>query len=184
MGVKPNRGPLKRGKVGSRHLGPLLGAAVLAAAPVEAAAAVAATGTLVISQNPTNGQTFVIGSTTYTFVTSGATGNQINIGGDLAATKVNVLAKLLSDPVVTRASSWSSNNLLLTAKTAGTAGNSIATTDTLSSSDGFANATLTGGTNKVASTVPEAGQFAYYNGELFFSPDGTNLFKATLTAVT
>lgn len=180
---KPNRGPLTRGKTGSQSLGVLLGAAVLAAAPVEAAAAVAATGTLVLSQNPTDGQTIVIGATTYTFVDADATGNEILLGGDLAATKVAVLAKLLDDPVVNRASSWSGNNLLLTAKTAGTAGNSIATTDTLSSTDGFANATLTGGAAKVVSTVPKAGQFAFYNGDLFFSPDGANMFKATLTPV-
>jgi len=51
-------------------------------------------GSLTLSTNPNNGDTATIQGTTITFVTSGATGNQVNIGADNEATAVNLLAML------------------------------------------------------------------------------------------
>ena len=48
------------------------------------------------SSDFTAGQTLTFGGTTLTAVTSGATGNQFNIGGTLATTLANIQAKLAS----------------------------------------------------------------------------------------
>lgn len=51
-----------------------------------------ATGYADFSANPANNDTLTIGGTAITFVTSGATGNQVNIGTSLAATLASLLA--------------------------------------------------------------------------------------------
>ncbi|MBV8656620.1 MAG: phage tail protein [Burkholderiales bacterium] len=115
------------------------------------AAGTQATGTLTFTVNPTNGQNVVLNGTTITFVTSGAVGAQVNIGGTLANTLTN-LQTLLSGgtviPVATLSSSASSTVLTLTAgyNFQGTAGNALtlsAGTTTATASG----ATLAGGVN-------------------------------------
>ena len=48
----------------------------------------------VVASNPTNGKTFSVMGTTFTFVTSGSGSTQIVIGANLSATMVNLAAKL------------------------------------------------------------------------------------------
>lgn len=87
-------------------------------------AAVAATGTLTVVTNPAATETIAVAGTVFTFVASGATGDQINIGATAAdtataiATAVNALASVNAAAV--------GAVVTVTAATAGTAGNAIA----------------------------------------------------------
>jgi uncharacterized protein len=109
-------------------------------------AAVAAQGKLTIASNPSGGETMTLGSKTYTFDPAAALTNadgHIAIGGSLAATQSNIVgainrtgtpgvdyaAAMTVNPDVS-AGSFAGNDLVLTAKTPGAAGNSIATTAT------------------------------------------------------
>lgn len=106
---------------------------------------VKAQGKLSLALNPSNGEAFVIGDKTYTFQTT-LTNNDgnIKIGGTLAETKANVVAaiNLTGQPgtqyaLATRVNEkvtiadFVVNDAIITAKEAGTAGNSIATTETM-----------------------------------------------------
>ena len=99
--------------------------------------AVKAQGTLTVDTQPTAADTFTIGGTVYTFVASGAaTPGEVNRGADLAAAKLNIVAAIngtdgwnTPNPKVT-AAAFVANDCVLTARLPGTAGNSIATTET------------------------------------------------------
>jgi uncharacterized protein len=107
-------------------------------------AAVAAQGTLTLDTNPSNNDTMTIDGKVYTFQTvlTDTDGN-IVIGGTLAATQANIVgainlsgaagvdyaASMILHPTVAAAGAFVGNNLVLTAKTPGAAGNSIATTE-------------------------------------------------------
>lgn len=113
----------------------------------------AATGTLTLAVQPTAADTHTIGDITYTWVASGATeaDNEINVGADLAAAKTNFLAAVngtgdyTANPAVT-ASAFTGDVSTLTARNKGTAGNSIATTETFTSgSNIFSGTTLSSG---------------------------------------
>jgi hypothetical protein len=56
--------------------------------------------------NPTAGHTFGIGAKAYTFVASGATGDQINIGATVPLTITNIIAKINLDREATRCSAY------------------------------------------------------------------------------
>src|SRR5208282_4026918 len=56
---------------------------------------VKASGTITFGVQPTTGDSIKINGTTVTFVTSGATGNQVNLGANLAAT-LTALATFLN----------------------------------------------------------------------------------------
>lgn len=117
-----------------------------------------ATGTLTASGNVSNGATVTIGSKVYTFQTSltNSDGNVL-IGGSASDSLDNLIAAInlaagggttyaaatTIHPTVS-AAAGSGDTLVATAKTAGTAGNSIATTET-SASLSWATATLIGG---------------------------------------
>lgn len=104
-----------------------------------------AQGTLTMDTNPTDTNTMTIGGKEYTFqgTLTDADGN-IEIAGTLAGTKTNVInainltgtpgtgyaASMTLHPTVYASAAWVGNDLVLTAKTRGTAGNSIATTET------------------------------------------------------
>lgn len=77
--------------------------------------ATAATGTYTFTANPTNGQNIILNGVTWTFVTSGATGNQTNIQGSATAT-VTQLASDLNASAVTALvlASYAGNSLVLT----------------------------------------------------------------------
>lgn len=110
----------------------------------------AATGSLTFGGgNPVNTQTIVLDGTTWTFVTSGATGNQTNLAGSLAATLTQLQLDLTAstDPNVILANySVTATALDITYKVVGTIGNSY----TLSGGTAGATRsapTLTGGAN-------------------------------------
>jgi len=112
-----------------------------------------ATAVLTMDTQPTADDTITIGSVTYTWKASGAVSGQINVGADLPAAKVNLVAAingsdLIQDgpnPFVT-AATFVSNNMTVTARMPGPAGNSIATTETFTATSNVWNhATLTGG---------------------------------------
>lgn len=118
-----------------------------------------ATGSIAFTVNPTAGQTISFSGSTVTFVASGATGLQVNIGANLAATLTSLLAFLTASAdtnLVTATYSLSGTTLLIQAVTGGTAGNSkaLATTVTGATTSG---ATLTGGT--AANTIIPNAQF-------------------------
>ena len=58
------------------------------------AGAVAAAGSIVFSAQPAVSSTITLNGTAFSFVASGATGNQINIGANLAATLTNIVTAL------------------------------------------------------------------------------------------
>lgn len=108
-----------------------------------------AQGTLTITVVPSNGETFTIGNKTYTWQTTltNVDGN-IAIGGSLAAAQQNLIdainltsttggpgnqyaATMTEHSQVAVALAWVANTIVVTAKTAGVAGNSIATTETM-----------------------------------------------------
>lgn len=101
-------------------------------------AGVAAQGTLTIAEPVTTADEFTIDTTVYTMMTTPAAAYDIAIGADEAATKVNIVAAInasgtpgteyfagtLIHPTVT-ATVFAGDACVLTAKTNGTAGNSI-----------------------------------------------------------
>jgi hypothetical protein len=53
--------------------------------------------TINVATNPAADETFGIGTKTYTFKNSGATGDQINLGATAALTAVNIITKINAD---------------------------------------------------------------------------------------
>lgn len=121
---------------------------------------VAAQGTLTVAVNPTADDTMVINGTTFTFVAAltGAV-NEILIGANVAATQASIENAIGATPDGTAAdhsvtdtvrtaigvtgADFATNDMVLTAVNQGTAGNSIATTETFTSgSNVFDAATL------------------------------------------
>lgn len=130
-----------------------------------------ATGDIVFSVNANNGDTITLGGTVWTFVTSGATTNQTDIGGSLGGTLVLLLnvgtptnLQTSTDPNVSKctyALNGGLTTLLITYKTAGTAGNSFTLAASVATPSG---GTLTGGTGGTAPTGtliigPESGTY-------------------------
>lgn len=117
-------------------------------------AGTAASGTVTYVGNPTNGQTIILDGVTWTFVTSGATGNQTNLGVSLAATLTQLQLDLTASgnaSIQLANYAVSTTVLTITYKTVGTAGNSY-TLGAGTSGGTVSAATLTGGAN--ASTTP------------------------------
>lgn len=119
-------------------------------------AGVHATGNLAFSVNPTNSQTIILDGVTWTFVTSGATGNQTNLGVSQAAT----LAQLQTDLTASSNANISLANysatttqLNISFKVVGAIGNTY-TLAAGSSGATPSGPTLTGGAD--SSTVPTA----------------------------
>lgn len=128
----------------------------LVEAEVANADGVAATQTLTVAVNPTADDTMTIGGTVYTFVASAEEATEISVGENLAATQDNILAAINgTDEINTAHASVScgdfeSNVATLTALSVGTAGNSIATTETFTSgSNVFGGGTLENGEDAV-----------------------------------
>jgi hypothetical protein len=122
-------------------------------------AAVAAQGMLTVDTNPINGDTMTIGGKAYTFQSAltNADGN-IAIGASLAATQANIVgainltgtagtdyaASMTLHPTVAADPAFAANNLVLTAKTPGAAGNSIPTTETFTAATNLLDAATLG----------------------------------------
>lgn len=117
--------------------------------------AVAASGTLTVANQPNAGENLTIGSKVYTFTATGEADvdGEIPIGGNLAATQASIVTAIkgtdgwnTAHPTVDCGAAFAGNALTVSAKTKGVAGNSIATTDTLTGSgDGFGAAALASG---------------------------------------
>jgi len=115
-----------------------------------------ATATVTFSANPTAADTLTIAGTAITFVASGATGNQVNIGSSLAVTIANLVTLLNSSAdanliKATYQANASLSTLTVTANQtvssgafAGTAGNALTLTKS-STAITLSGATLTGG---------------------------------------
>lgn len=88
------------------------------------AAAVAATGTLTVVTNPAATETIAVAGTVFTFVASGAVGNQINIGANAGETATAIAAAVTALALVNAVAAGSV--VTVTAATAGVAGNTIA----------------------------------------------------------
>lgn len=120
--------------------------------------AVNATGTLTFTGVVADAQTVTIGSSIYEFKTSGSAGEgkiKVDVsGGVTASDAVTALVAAITantDSVVT-AVDGAGDTVVCTAKTAGTSGNSIATTETCTNGS-WGGATLTGGVNGTITTV-------------------------------
>jgi hypothetical protein len=90
------------------------------------AVALAASATFTFAAQPVVNDALIFDGTTVTFVASGATGNQVNIGGSLATTIGNLLTFLNASSdvnIVKMTYGVSGDVLTCTAATAGTAGN-------------------------------------------------------------
>lgn len=129
--------------------------------------AVAATGTVTFTENPSDGDTLQIGSVTYKFMTSPAAANDVAIQETVNETAQNLADVINGDsgeayagttsPSLDVSAEVEAGVMTLTARTAGTAGNSLA----LVQSGDFASvsgATLSGGVNSSTSSVTDTVQ--------------------------
>jgi hypothetical protein len=112
----------------------------------------AATGAITFSAQPTVSSTITINGTVFTFVASGAVGNQSNIGANLAATLTALAGVLNANGTVGGAFATyaaSATVLSITRGVLGSAGNAVTlAASTAPASNGTVSAaTLTGGTN-------------------------------------
>lgn len=113
-----------------------------------------ASGSLHFTANPTNTQTIILDGVTWTFVTSGATGNQTNLGVSLAATLTQLQLDLTASAnanISLANYAVTSTDLDVTYKTVGAVGNTY-TLAAGTSPDTPSGPTLTGGTD--ASSTP------------------------------
>lgn len=120
--------------------------------------AIAATGTLTLTGNAVAAETVTIGTRTYTWVAAaGATADEVEIGADASASLDNLIAAINGAAgagtiygtgtvahAQVSAATGAGDTMVATARTAGVAGNSIATTETMTNGSWGA-ATLTGG---------------------------------------
>ncbi len=117
------------------------------------ATSAAATGTITFAVNPSANDTITLNGTAVTFVAAGATGNQVDIGADLASTLTALQTFLAAsaDAQISKCNySASTTVLTVTNKTAGFAGNSF----TLAASAAtVSSATLTGGQDAALTQV-------------------------------
>lgn len=127
--------------------------------PAVSAAQGAATGDILFSAQPAVNSIITMNGTPFTFVASGASGNQINIGADLSTTLDNAVTVLNASVISgvaqatyskTSASGGTNNNLHIANDTTGLSGNSYTlVAGTSPATNGTASgATLSGGTNK------------------------------------
>jgi len=111
----------------------------------------AAVGTWTFTTNPTASSTLTIGTTTWTFVASGATGNQTNIGASLSATLATLATQLNAskDPQVSQCTyKVTPTTLTATYKSTAAAGGSFAIATTVAGAS-VSGATLTYNANSV-----------------------------------
>lgn len=132
--------------------------------------AVAATGTVTFTKNPSDGDTLKIDSVTYIFRTSPAAANDVAIKGTVYETAQNLADVINGDsgeafaltisPSLDVSAEFEAGVMTLTARTAGTAGNSLALVRT----GDFANVsgeTLSGGVDSSTSSVTDTVQLPH-----------------------
>lgn len=171
-------GPLARGKAGSTSLNHKLITAGVA--PVET---VQAQGTLTIAEAVTAGDTMTIGYTAYLFVADGTAANagDIDMGADEAATKLNIVKALKGtdginggNVAVLCGSTFTGDDLTLTAKAAGAAGNALVTTETFAGATNVFDAAVIGTTRAGAGSVLDK---SYEVGDMVTA--GVNVYLCT-----
>lgn len=110
--------------------------------PVDGVDGVAAQGTLTIAEPVTDGDQFTIDAQEYTLLDTPLAAYDIDIGANEAATKVNIVAAInasgtegveyfagtLVHPTV-EATAFATDDMVMTARSTGTAGNAIATVE-------------------------------------------------------
>jgi hypothetical protein len=170
------------------------------------AAILAATGSLTFSAQPVATSTITVAGTVFTFVASGAVGNQINIGANLAAT-MTALAVVLNASVIpavaaaTYTATATAINIVF--DTLGHLGNAFtlaASTAPVSNATVSA-ATLTGGANthtfqsggwtlpsiSIETQMPEVPRFSMYSGvvvdELSWEMKRAGLLQGTVKTI-
>lgn len=116
-----------------------------------------ATGNVAFTANPTNGTTITVGTSSVEFVTSGATGLEVNIGGTLALT-LTALAAFLNasaDPQLSMVDPYTvqGTTLYMSATLGGIIGNTIALSTTVINATA-SGSTLTGGAHTVTLMSP------------------------------
>jgi len=125
--------------------------------------AVAAQGTLTIDTQLIVGDTMTIGDKTYTFTTDGtaAAEGEIDVGADLADVKTLIPLAIngtdgnnTANTLVTSAAAFVSNDLTITAKTKGIAGDQIATTETFDAVTNIFDASTLGTTTAGVNGTP------------------------------
>ena len=169
-------------------------------------ASVAATGSFTFSAQPVASSTITVAGTVFTFVASGAVGNQINIGANLAAT-MTALAVVLNASVVPAVAAATytatANAINIVFDALGHAGNAftLAASTTPASNATPSGATLTGGANDhtftsggwtlpsiaVETQMPEVPRFSMYSGavvdELSWEMKRAGLLQATVKLI-
>jgi hypothetical protein len=179
---------------------------LLFGAPASSTATVAATGSIGFSAQPAPNSTVTINGTAFTFVASGATGNQCNIGVSLSAT-MTALATVLNASVVAgvAAATYTGAAAALTIvhDTLGVAGNTftLAASTSPASNGTVSGATLTGGavahtfhsggwtlpSASIEKQMPDVPSFPMYSGikadRLAISMARSGLLNATVGLV-
>lgn len=149
--------------------------------------------TLTIDTQPTSGNKMTIGTKVYTFVPVGTdtADGEISIGTDLATAQAAIVAAIngsgfnVAHPLVT-ASAFEANISTITALVGGTAGNSIATTETFTAETNiFGGTTLASGGNcsgaNTITVLTDAINDLYGGNEMVVATEGSG--KIVLEAV-
>jgi len=92
-------------------------------------AAVAAQGTIIMSGLPVADETFVIDTQTFTWKASRSTTGEVTIGADAAECATNIVTAVGLDMTTVTAEDGDGDTVVLTAATAGSAGNAIVLTE-------------------------------------------------------
>jgi len=161
-----------------------MGISDLASMTAAAVIAIAATGTLTFNAQPADDDTVTINGVAITFKASGATGNQVNKGGNAAGTAQALKDFINAHPgTLLVSASGSSNVLTLTAVTAGTGGNSI-TLAKSGTNPALSGATLSGGSNGTSTALTDADWTADPASGTFVINTGGTVAEDTVVTVT
>jgi len=129
--------------------------AVLPAPDGPPVTALPAQGTITFSRNPGIGATITLNGTVITFVSSGATGTQVNLGADLGTTLTNLMTLLNSSAspnIFANTYALVTATITITQKASGAAGNGFTLASTVTGSS-LSGQHLTGGRDALASAT-------------------------------
>ena len=151
-----------------------------------------ATGTVTFVSNPLNGTNIVLNGVTWTFVSSGATGNQTNIKGTLALTLTQLVADLNASTnasIIQATYSATTTVLTVTFAVAGTVGNAYTLAVGTVSGVSVSGATLSGGTGAGSGATaighvwptltPKPTTIAVYQGRVWLAQDNVLTYSGT-----
>jgi hypothetical protein len=144
-------------------------------------APITASGTIAFLQNPANNEAITIGTTAVTFKTSGATGDQVNIGDSLTDTLASLLQFLQasSDGQLSQCSYEVFNQtLMISFKVDDVAGNNFTLSTTVAEATA-SSTTLTGGGAQLQITAPIA-DIADFVGSYSYDCRYEGLFSTAL----